>query len=83
MLNGIKAARARGEGLASAFLGYMSRKLSNSGRARASLSDLVWSFAGMFAAVLALGVLNLHVRDWPVVGAWHQQVGTMLHQVVG
>lgn len=52
---------------------YVQAKMTNSGRGRAPLSDLVWTFVGMYAAVLALGVLNLYAKTWPVVGAWHQQ----------
>ncbi|GLI65757.1 hypothetical protein VaNZ11_009372 [Volvox africanus] len=71
--NGFRAALARGESPIAALLSYMASKLSNKGRARAAASDLLWSFAGMFLAVTALGVMNLHVRSWPVVGEWHQQ----------
>ncbi|KXZ42802.1 hypothetical protein GPECTOR_117g367 [Gonium pectorale] len=59
--------------MVSALLSYIGSKLRNNGKARASASDLLWSFCGMFAAVMALGIMNLHVRSWPVVGEWHQQ----------
>lgn len=64
-----------GEGPMSALMRYMKGKLRNEGKNRALASDLLWSFCGMFSAVAALGVMNLYVRTWPVVGEWHQQVG--------
>ncbi|GIL93370.1 hypothetical protein Vretifemale_20769 [Volvox reticuliferus] len=77
---GFRAALARGESPFVALLSYMASKLSNKGKARASVSDLLWSFVGMFLAVTALGVMNLHVRSWPVVGEWHQQVCGLVAQ---
>ena len=65
----------------SALGSYMHTKLTNSGKARASLSEMVWTFVGMYTAVLALGVLNMHAKTWPVVGQWHQQVGVRQLQV--
>ncbi|PNW82822.1 hypothetical protein CHLRE_06g295826v5 [Chlamydomonas reinhardtii] len=62
-----------GEGPMSALMRYMKGKLRNEGKNRALASDLLWSFCGMFSAVAALGVMNLYVRTWPVVGEWHQQ----------
>ncbi|GFR49171.1 hypothetical protein Agub_g11193, partial [Astrephomene gubernaculifera] len=73
VLNGIRAAKARGQSSASALSSYIASKLRNSGKSRATASDVVWSFCGMFAAVAALGVMSLHVRSWPLVGEWHQQ----------
>lgn len=41
---------------------------------RPLLSDLVWSAAGMGVGTLLLGYMAMHVKHWPVVGRWHQQV---------
>lgn len=75
VLNGIRGAVSRGQSPLAALQSFAAAKLSNNSKARASASDLLWSFVGMFLAVTALGVMNLHVRSWPVVGEWHQQVG--------
>ncbi len=71
-MNGIRAAAARGQGVASAALNYTLTKLSNTGKNRATASDLLWTFCGMFAAVSILGCLNMYVRGAPVVGVFHQ-----------
>ncbi|KAG2450011.1 hypothetical protein HYH02_000115 [Chlamydomonas schloesseri] len=73
VFTGFVNAIKRGESPMSALWRYMRGKLSNQGKNRARASDLLWSFCGMFAAVTALGVMNLYVRTWPVVGEWHQQ----------
>ncbi|KAG2493875.1 hypothetical protein HYH03_007813 [Edaphochlamys debaryana] len=79
LFNGLKAARERGQSPMTAVMDYVRGKMNNSGKARVSASDVVWSFCGMFASVAALGIINLHVRTWPLVGVWHQQgVGLLL-----
>ncbi|GLC43995.1 hypothetical protein PLESTB_000217900 [Pleodorina starrii] len=73
VVNGLRDAQSRGQSPLSALLAFMGAKLRNRSKARASASDLLWSFVGMFLAVTALGVMNSSVRTWPVVGEWHQQ----------
>lgn len=75
MVNGWKAARKAGVSPLQALLSFIGAKLTNSSKSRATLSDLVFSFVGMYVAVLALGIMNTYAKTWPVVGHWHQQVG--------
>lgn len=44
-------------------------------------SDLLWGAMGMAAAVLVLGVLAAAAKTLPVVGHFHQQVGSWLAAV--
>jgi len=69
---GLSDSVAQGGALA-ALMSYMHVKITNKHRNKVLLSDMVWSFLGMFLAVAALGFASQAVKAWPVVGPWHQQ----------
>lgn len=70
----LKAATAEPGGVPAAVCRFVASKLSGCRAGVPPASDVVYSAAGAFVAMLALGALAAHAAQLPVVGHFHQQV---------